>query len=396
MDNEESLSQAEVDDMIAGMDMSDDPNASGLTPLSRDERDTMVEISNISMGASASTLSAILGQEVDLVTPHLTEFGNLSDFAEPYPGEGKVMVSISYTAGLSGAVAYIFKDSEAKAFTSLLLGESAGPPGEGINAMEMDALAEVLGQALQAGATSFASMISKQVDIAQPQVSAYSQDALLNILPKITSESFIQVDYQFKMQDGSTLNTVQLLSSSDTKSQVSQLLAILPDTSSSIPKPGATGSEAHPMQGQPNQPNPNDQGMPPNNPMMGFQQPMQNHPSAGGAQYMQTNPVTVQPVQFPPLDNQQSFYGEQNKNLELVMDVTLNLTVELGKTEISIKEVLELTRGSVIELDRIAGEPVDLLANGKLIAKGEVVVIEDNFGLRITSIVSPADRLRGL
>ena len=108
------------------------------------------------------------------------------------------------------------------------------------------------------------------------------------------------------------------------------------------------------------------------------------------------NPVTVQPVQFQPLDGQPSFYGEMNKNLELVMDVSLSLTVELGKTEISIKEVLELTRGSVIELDRVAGEPVDLLANGKLIAKGEVVVIEDNFGLRITSIVSPADRLRGL
>lgn len=104
----------------------------------------------------------------------------------------------------------------------------------------------------------------------------------------------------------------------------------------------------------------------------------------------------VRPVQFSSFDQHPHAAAEENKNLALVMDVTLNLTVELGKTELSIKDILELTRGSVIELDRVAGEPVDLMANGKLIAKGEVVVIEDNFGLRITSIISPAERLRSL
>jgi flagellar motor switch protein FliN len=105
---------------------------------------------------------------------------------------------------------------------------------------------------------------------------------------------------------------------------------------------------------------------------------------------------TVHKVQFGAFDNPTRAYGETNRNLDLVLDVTLNLTVELGRSELSIKEILELTRGSVVELDRIAGEPVDLLANGKLIAKGEVVVIEDSFGLRITSIVSPAERIKGL
>jgi flagellar motor switch protein FliN/FliY len=78
------------------------------------------------------------------------------------------------------------------------------------------------------------------------------------------------------------------------------------------------------------------------------------------------------------------------------MDVKLTLTVELGRAEVPIKKVLELTRGSVIELDKIAGEPVELFANGKLIAKGEVVVIEDNFGLRITSISSLDNRLKSI
>lgn len=106
--------------------------------------------------------------------------------------------------------------------------------------------------------------------------------------------------------------------------------------------------------------------------------------------------VTVQPVQFASFEDQSQAQGEINKNLEILMDIKLQLTVELGRTELPIKKVLELTRGSIIELEKVAGEPVELYANGKLVAHGEVVVIEDNFGLRITSITEPEDRLKGL
>lgn len=107
-------------------------------------------------------------------------------------------------------------------------------------------------------------------------------------------------------------------------------------------------------------------------------------------------PVTVQPIKFASFDDVNPAIGESNKNLDILMDIKLQLTVELGRTELPIKKVLELTRGSIIELEKIAGEPVELYANGKLIAHGEVVVIEDNFGLRITSITEPEDRLRGM
>lgn len=106
--------------------------------------------------------------------------------------------------------------------------------------------------------------------------------------------------------------------------------------------------------------------------------------------------VTVQPVKFASFEDVNQTQGEANKNLEILMDIKLQLTVELGRTELPIKKVLELTRGSIIELEKIAGEPVELYANGKLVAHGEVVVIEDNFGLRITSITEPEDRLKGL
>ena len=106
--------------------------------------------------------------------------------------------------------------------------------------------------------------------------------------------------------------------------------------------------------------------------------------------------VMVQPVQFPSFGDQASMQIEGNKNFNLLLDIKLKLTVELGRAELPIKRVLELTRGSIIELDKIAGEPVELYANNKLVARGEVVVIEDNFGLRITNIVSPDDRIKNL
>ncbi len=103
--------------------------------------------------------------------------------------------------------------------------------------------------------------------------------------------------------------------------------------------------------------------------------------------------VTVQPVKFASFDQLEQVAGEENKNLDILMDVKLQLNVELGRCELPIKKVLELTRGSIIELDKVAGEPVELFANGKLIAHGEVVVIDDNFGLRITSITEPDNRI---
>ncbi len=105
-------------------------------------------------------------------------------------------------------------------------------------------------------------------------------------------------------------------------------------------------------------------------------------------------PVTVQPVKFASFDEEENVHGKENRNLDLLMNVNLLMSVELGRTELPFKKVLELTRGSIISLDKLAGEPVELFANGKLVAFGEVVVIEDNFGLRITSIAAPEERLK--
>ena len=113
-------------------------------------------------------------------------------------------------------------------------------------------------------------------------------------------------------------------------------------------------------------------------------------------QTQNSDPVTVRPVEFTPFDSYTPTNTDTNKNLELLMDIKLELTVELGRCQLPVKKVLELTRGSIIELDKVAGESVELYANGKHVANGEVVVIEDNFGLRITSITDPEERVKGL
>lgn len=118
-------------------------------------------------------------------------------------------------------------------------------------------------------------------------------------------------------------------------------------------------------------------------------------PETIGAEHTEST-VTVQPVQFASFEDLDQVQGPQNQNLNILLDVKLQLTVELGRTELPIKKVLELTKGSIVTLNKAAGEPVELYANGKLIAYGEVVVIEDNFGLRITHITDPAKRLHSL
>ena len=112
--------------------------------------------------------------------------------------------------------------------------------------------------------------------------------------------------------------------------------------------------------------------------------------------HQQSETVTVQPVQFASFEDLDQVQGPQNQNLNILLDVKLQLSVELGKTDLPIKKVLELTKGSIVTLNKAAGEPVELYANGKLIAYGEVVVIEDNFGLRITHITDPVKRLNTL
>ncbi len=363
-------------------------NAAGT--LSREDRDTIGEITNIAMGAASTTLGMLLSMDAEMGTPTVTEYPNLDGAPEPFSGEEKIAVLVQYTQGFNISTGYIFKLSDAHLMARLMLNEPTdGDATIPLSELELSSIGEAMSQMMSASATSMASVIHKPVEINTPEVIPFTADTLAITLPKLSSEAFTVITFDIKLSNNQIIPFWQYVVASEAKSQVTELLAVVPDNTSGIGKTDSDDPDALEDELVENLVKPTQQGS-----MNMNASPGQDQPAPSGA--VQVNPVTVRPVEFGSFDNQQQIFGEENKNLSLVMDVSLSLTVELGKTQLSIKEVLELTRGSVIELDRVAGEPVDLLANGKLIAKGEVVVIEDNFGLRITSIVAPADRLRGV
>lgn len=347
--------------------------------LTQEERDTITEMTSIAMGAAGSTLGILLGQELDVPTPMVTEYATLADMDIPFGDEPKTLVMVQYVKGIFATSVFIMKNTDIRKLAGMMLGSTDESAGPDLTEMEIGAAGELMNQMMNSAATSLASVIHEAVEINNPEVLAYSSDMLAQCLPQVLMEPFIASQIQLKGGSDPAIEIIELRVASEVKEQVAKLMSIQPDDGSS----GGMGEGTMSLDDLMNDMN---------QPAMAGRVPAGKAPKGNA----NVDPVMVRPVEFSSFDHQPAIYGEENKNLALVMDVTLNLSVELGKTELSIKEVLELTRGSVIELDRIAGEPVDLMANGKLIAKGEVVVIEDNFGLRITSIVSPADRLRGL
>ena len=400
------LTQAEIDALLNGTSSIDEPVSSdaGISTneaLTTQEIDALGEIGNISMGTSATTLFTLLSQKVTITTPNvsLITWGDLSkSYSSQY-----VAVKVEYTDGLIGTNLLILKQDDVKVITDLMMG------GEGVKAdgeltdLHLSAISEAMNQMIGSSATSMSSMFSKRIDISPPKAfvvsfgdgDPYGEFDKDDILVKIA----------FKMVVGNLIDSeiMQLLPMKFAKELVSTLL------NSSKPKPAPAAPAVPPQMNQPEmqqvvqqtmmqQPfmqQPMQQFMQP--PMMQqpvMQQPMQGFGNDYGYHDMQQkprNPVSVQPVQFQAFDDGLS--AAEKKNISLIMDLPLQVTVELGRTQKLIRDILEFGSGSIIELDKLAGEPVDILVNGKAIAKGEVVVIDESFGVRITDIIHPSKRL---
>lgn len=361
--------------------------------LTKEERDMLSELTSISMGAAGSTLGILLGKEVEIMASSAQEYTSMAEMDTPFGDIPKTLVMVQYVKGLYATSLFILKNPDACQLSEMMLGGMGGSDeaaGETLNDMQNGAIGELMNQMMNSSATSLASVIRESVEINNPEVFPYTTDTLGQCLPQLLEEPFIANPMQIKIGAELVIELIELKTVSEVQAQVAQVMAVPPDNSQDEAEnedgPGESMNVDSLLDSLNEQASQGEK--PARSSAKAALPPRQND--------MQVDPVTVRPIEFASFDHQPNVFGEENKNLDLVLDVTLNLTVELGKTDLSIKEVLELTRGSVIELERIAGEPVDLMANNKLIAKGEVVVIEDNFGLRITSIVSPADRLRGL
>lgn len=397
------LSQEEINALLSGM--GDEPSEDAVLPgsgqdLTPAEKDAVGEISNICMGTAATTLSTLLNNKVTITTPKVinTTLNELSgNYDRPC-----VFVQISYVAGLDGKNVLILKESDVKIITDLMMGGDGTNITEELTDLHLSAISEAMNQMMGSASTSLSSMLEKKVDISPPIANLIDlNDSFEDDLSSFLKGEFVQVS--FRMEIGNLIDSqiIQLYPFDFAKDLYKKFSsdigesAMIDEVAEPIEPVRQAPAQAASNQGQNMQ---GAQQMMGGQPMMNQQmmgQPMMNQQMMGQPMMGQPmmpygmpmgNDINVQPVQF------QSFNGAinpilQQENIDLIMDVPLEVTVELGRTNKSIKEILDFSPGTIIELNKLAGEPIDVLVNGKFVAKGEVVVIEESFGIRVTEIV---------
>jgi len=432
MMSDDMLSQEEIEALLRGesIDSGDDKNDDASAQkeqynvedyLDAMSQDALGEIGNISFGSSATALSALLGQKVDITTPTITMINRdkLEDeFPHPY-----VAIQVEYTTGLIGMNLLVIKQSDAAIIADLMLGGDGLNPSEELGEIHLSAVQEAMNQMMGSAATSMSTIFNKKVDISPPSID------LMNIRENEGSDNIPEEDLlvrvSFRLRVGELIdsNIMQLLPLNFSRTLVHQLLnpeeAAAEQAEAEVPaqpEQPVMQQEAPPQQMQQEMPQMQTQQpmmqqempqMQMQQPMMQqdmsqmqmqqpmMQQPMMQQPMYAQPQYQQQQQMNVQQAQFAEF-TQPSLKQTEARNLNMLLDIPLQVTVELGRTKRSVKDILELVSGSIIELDKLAGEPVDILVNSRLIAKGEVVVIDENFGVRITDILSKADRLNNL
>lgn len=382
------LSQEEINALLGNMDAdstseeaasdavqtsSDISNAEKLTP---EESDALGEISNISMGTAATTLSILVNNRVDITTPTVS-YTTLEELSAQCEAP-VVFIYISYKTGLQGKNLLILKERDVKVITDLMMG------GDGTNVddtelsdLHLSAICEAMNQMMGSAATSMSSMINEKVDISPPTATRVDFGEGLDeaALGDLSGQLFARVSFRMEIGDLVDSEIMQLYpiefarliyqqfvgktgGDSAENAPASQAVAVEP-ASQPVPEPTPTPQP----QAQPAAPAP---------------QPMYAVPPQD---------INIQPAQFQNFAQAPQLDGIAPENIDLIMDVPLEVTVELGRTSKSIKDILDFAPGTIIELDKLAGEPVDVLVNGKFVAKGEVVVIEESFGIRVTEII---------
>ncbi|WP_379147688.1 flagellar motor switch phosphatase FliY [Paenibacillus sp. sgz500992] len=429
MTSKDYLSQEEIDALLrqsaeGSMEPQEKTVDDYLTPF---EQDALGEIGNITFGSAATALSTLLGKKVDITTPQVSIITR-GQFEEAFP-KPHVAVHVQYVDGFQGINSLVIKIRDAQVIADLMLGGEGEPKDEELNEIHISAVQEAMNQMMGSSATSMSTIFNRFVNISPPGIDILNMSSGEGVGSLPDDETLIQISFRLKIGDLIDSTIMQLLPVQFAKDMVSMLLgdvsqadqeaAVSTADKSAAPAPASAPAQAPaapPVQQTPSGPGE----VPPQYPPQGMPEGGYYYPPAGmpaygmpgvppygvppqGVPYGQVPPqapppgrnVNVQPVQFANL-SAGAFGNIDENNLNLLMDIPLRVTVELGRTQKQIKDILEMSQGSIIELDKLAGEPVDILVNNKLIAKGEVVVIDENFGVRVTDIVSQWDRIQKL
>jgi len=371
------LSQEEIDALLRGtMEPDAEPEASTTEDLlDAMEKDTLGEIANISMGTAATTLSQLLGKKVDITTPKV-ELMSSEEISKDYPIPS-VVCDVKYKAGIEGSNLLILSQRDASVIVDLMMGGDGKNPSEGLSDLQISGISEAMNQMMGSAATSMSTMFNSVVDITPPNLVLTDLSMDQNIIQNFLNaeEPLVRVSFRMVVEEVIDSVLIQVIPISVAKGMVNKLMSVMAGSSAAAPAAQAAPQAQTTMSYQPSSPSPT----PYPTPTLAYDAGMQ---------------TPVQPAQFAPLQPGKPIFPSDN--LSLIMDVPLQISVELGRAKKTIKEILEMGPGSVIELDRLAGESVDMIVNGKLIAKCEVVVINETFGIRITDIVNPMERMSSL
>lgn len=338
--------------------------------LSDEERDALGEIGNISMGSAATCLSEILNRKVNITYPRVSvsDYNELvKSFVVPY-----TVIKVRYTEGLSGSSFLVIKTSDIAVIADLMMGGDGQNPPAQLGELELSAASEAMNQMMGAAATSMADMYKRTITIAPPEATVFSQEEWSGHVDLGVEDPIVVVS--FKMTIGELLDTefMQIKGIQSAKEEVALLLPGFMPESKQTQDTGQSGEATETGMEEPEELE-----WPEKPPVL----PVDSAPPASKA------PRAERPATASSID--------QTK-LDLILDIPLKVTVILGRTKRSIKEVLSMGPGNIVELATLADEPVEVLVNGTLVARGEVVIVNENFGVQITSIITPQERLQYL
>lgn len=362
--------------------------------LTIDESDALGEIGNICMGTAATTLSTLLGKEVSITTPRVSVCLHARDFVGDYK-KPFLVVEVSYTQGIDGYNILLIKEDDVRIITDLLLGGDGHPDTDApIDQLHFSAISEVMNQMVGSSSTSLADILMKTINISPPNVKQISLEEESLAQLACGEDATIKISFAMEIEGVLKSQIMQIMPFYFGKTLATTLLGSVMETPESTfdpeifstpsPKPASEPAPTYaPAPAARGESAPAHRSAPP---------PRQSDYAPPERGNTERNRVGVKSMQYQsfdePVRSARSFLDGESDNIGLIMDVPLQVTVELGKCRKNIKEILGFNLGSVVVLDRLAGEMVDVLVNGKLFARGEVVVIDDNYGVRITEIIS--------
>lgn len=362
------------------------------------ERDVIGEVMNISLGSSATSLSTLLGKRVEITVPKVDVI-TAGEFS--FEGlEPAIGAEITYTEGLDGVNLMILKRTDAKAIIEILMGQSIPDDEFQMDEISISAICEVMNQMMGSAATALSDFIGRPINISTPI--AYEIENKIEFKSKYFNENDIIVAVRFNLfiEDMVQSEFVNIMSLDLSREMVSMFLKgsnmdsgddkaiepkieketkIIEEEKGTVNKGPTESSRKDSIY--------IDEDYDEEEEIAARKQNVSKKPNLSMPKKKEQSPVNVKPMRYNSFDeDDDDLTSEQLTNLELIMSVPLEISVEIGKTKKQIKEILEFTQGTIVELDKQAGALVDIVVNGQLIAKGEVVVVNDNFGVRVIEI----------